>query len=144
MARRLGRTPSLNCANLAISLSRITPYRAELEWYKAYCDDSEDQLGYYDSFKRYKYRKREHKVNMNRYKLDGFWDNVINMLENNQLPRNFHREAKWVNASQFYKLLVEPLDIAEYYRSGIDANPIITYLSPFKYYHFIRKNIYLY
>ncbi|WCJ37825.1 alpha/beta-Hydrolases superfamily protein [Euphorbia peplus] len=119
LARRMGRTPCLNCANLAIRLSQITPYRVEIQWYKACCDESDDQLGYYDSFKQRGASKKDYKVNMNRHKLNQFWDNVINMLENNNLPPDFHRRAKWINASQFYKLLVEPLDIAEYYRTGM-------------------------
>uniref|UniRef100_A0A6N2KUS9 Fungal lipase-like domain-containing protein n=1 Tax=Salix viminalis TaxID=40686 RepID=A0A6N2KUS9_SALVM len=118
-ARRMGRTPNLNCANLAIKLSKINPYRAEIEWYKAFCDRSDDQMGYYDSFKQRGASKRDSKVNLNRHKLARFWDNVINLFESNQLPHDFHRQKKWVNASQFYKLLVEPLDIAEYYRTGM-------------------------
>lgn len=119
MARRLGRKPNLNAANLAISLSKITPYRAELEWYKKTCDESDDQMGYYDSFKQSGPSKKAHRVNMNRHKLAVFWNKVIYMFENNDLPYDFHRRNKWVNASLFYKLLVEPLDIAEYYRSGM-------------------------
>lgn len=115
--RRMGRTPSLNCSNLAIRLSTFTPYRAEIEWYKKCCDEADDQKGYYDSFKLRGASKRESKVNMNRLKLAGFWNSVIYMLENNQLPQDFVKRAKWVNAAQFYKLLVEPLDIAEYYRT---------------------------
>ncbi|KAG5241871.1 lipase PAD [Salix suchowensis] len=118
-ARRMGRTPNLNCANLAIKLSKINPYRAEIEWYKALCDRSDDQMGYYDSFKQRGASKRDSKVNLNRHKLARFWDNVINLFESNQLPHDFHRHGKWVYSSQFYKLLVEPLDIAEYYRTGM-------------------------
>ena len=55
------------------------------------------------------------KVNMNRIKLARFWNNIIEMLENNELPRDFNKRAKWVYASHSYQLLVEPLDIAEYY-----------------------------
>nr|WPA93990.1 PAD4 protein [Saussurea medusa] len=118
MARRIGRTPNLNSAALAIGLSKITPLRAQIEWYKDLCDKSDDQLGYYDSFKLRGASKRDFKVLMNVIKLGDFWDNVIDMLEKNQLPHDFHKRAKYVNASQFYKLLVEPLDISEYYRSG--------------------------
>ncbi|KAJ4842825.1 hypothetical protein Tsubulata_040693 [Turnera subulata] len=119
MARRMGRTPNLNCANLAIKLAKINPYRAEIQWYKELCDRSDNQMGYYDSFKQRGASKRGSKVNMNRHKLAQFWDNVINMMETNQLPHDFDRRRKWVNASQFYMLLVEPLDIAEYYRTGM-------------------------
>ncbi|PKI11129.1 hypothetical protein CRG98_049569, partial [Punica granatum] len=56
---------------------------------------------------------------MNRIKLGSFWDDVIHMLERNELPHDFHRRAKWINAFLSYRLLVEPLDIAEYYRLGL-------------------------
>ncbi|KAJ0040081.1 hypothetical protein Pint_27435 [Pistacia integerrima] len=117
--RKMVRTPNLNVANLAIKLSKINPYRAQIEWYKALCDDSDDEMGYYDSFKRRGNSRRDSKVNLNRMMLGGFWDNVISMIESNEVPHDFHKRAKWVNASQFYKLLVEPLDIAEYYRTGM-------------------------
>ncbi|WOH07059.1 hypothetical protein DCAR_0626488 [Daucus carota subsp. sativus] len=119
MAKRMGRTPNLNSANLAIRLSKINPLRAQIEWYKASCDASDEQMGYYDSFKMRGASKRHFRVNMNRIKLARFWKEVIEMLETNQLPHDFHKRAKWVNASQFYKLLVEPLDIAEYYGKGL-------------------------
>uniref|UniRef100_A0A5B7B1P6 Putative lipase-like PAD4 n=1 Tax=Davidia involucrata TaxID=16924 RepID=A0A5B7B1P6_DAVIN len=119
MAKRMGRTPNLNSANLAIGLSKITPLRAQIEWYKALCDECDDQMGYYDTFKLRGASRRDSKVNMNRIKLAQFWNDLIQMLESNQLPHDFHKREKWVNASQFYKLLVEPLDIAEYYRSGV-------------------------
>lgn len=118
-AKKLGRTRNLNSANLAIGLSKINPFRAQIEWYKTSCDNAVDQLGYYDSFKQRGASKRDFKVNMNRIKLAQFWDSLIDKLEANELPYDFHKRAKWVYASQFYKLLVEPLDIAEYYRTGM-------------------------
>ncbi|XP_075090329.1 lipase-like PAD4 isoform X1 [Nicotiana tabacum] len=118
-AKKSGRTRNHNSANLAIDLSKINPLRAQIEWYKASCDKSSDQMGYYDSYKQRGASKRDFKVNMNRIRLAKFWDSVIDKWEKNQLPYDFHKRAKWVNASQFYKLLVEPLDIAEYYRSGM-------------------------
>lgn len=117
--RKMVRTPNLNVANLAIKLSKINPYRAQIEWYKAICDDSDDQMGYYDSFKQRGNSRRDSKVNLNRMMLGSFWDNVISMIESNEVPHDFHTRAKWVNGSQSYKLLVEPLDIAEYYRNGM-------------------------
>ncbi|XP_021900321.1 lipase-like PAD4 isoform X1 [Carica papaya] len=118
MARRMTRTsPNLNAGALAIRLSHHVPYRAEIEWYKACCDMSDDQMGYYDSFKLRQSSRREARVNMNRIKLANFWDRIIEMLQNNELPHDFTTREKWVNTSQFYKLLFEPLDIAEYYRT---------------------------
>lgn len=118
--RREGRLPlNIRSANLAIRMSKFNPFRAEIEWYKATCDRMGNQLGYYDSFKRRGLSKRENRVNLNRIKLGGFWDDVIHMWERSELPHDFHLRAKWVNGAQFYKLLVEPLEIAEYYRLGI-------------------------
>ncbi|CAL9184347.1 unnamed protein product [Musa hybrid cultivar] len=107
------RRPKLQCASLAIKLARVTPCRAQIEWYKALCDDD---TGYYDSFKLRKASKKDARVNMNRIRLGQFWDELLDMIQNNNLPPDFHKRSKWVNAAQFYKLLVEPLDIAEYYR----------------------------
>ncbi|WJX47791.1 Lipase-like pad4 [Trifolium repens] len=119
LARRMGPSPALNAASLALKLSKVNPYRAQIEWYKSWCDEQEDEKGYYDSFKTRGACKREMKVNINRHKLARFWNNVIDMLEKNELPHDFDQRAKWVCASQFYKLLSEPLDIAEYYGKGM-------------------------
>lgn len=115
----MGPSPALNAASLAVALSKVVPYRAQIEWYKTWCDEQDDQMGYYDSFKSRGSSKRDMKVNINRHKLARFWNNVIDMLERNELPHDFDKRAKWVNASHFYKLLVEPLDIAEYYGKGM-------------------------
>ncbi|KAL3729070.1 hypothetical protein ACJRO7_033641 [Eucalyptus globulus] len=120
MARRIGPSPDQNAVKLAIRLSKIAPYRVEIEWYKACCDKSAEQRGYYDPFKQRGISKRESHINMNRIMLAAFWDDVISMMDRNELPLNFHRSLEWViEESQLYKLLVEPLDIAEYYRSGM-------------------------
>ncbi|KAL3721353.1 hypothetical protein ACJRO7_033791 [Eucalyptus globulus] len=116
MARHMGRAPNLNNAHLAIKLSKITPCRAQLEWYKARCDESVDQLGYYDTFKKFAVSRRESTVNMNLFRLGAFWDEVIRMAERNELSHDFHRRSKWINASHSYMLLAEPLEIARYYR----------------------------
>lgn len=117
MAKKLGRTRNLNSANLAIGLSKINPLRAQIEWYKQLCEDSDDQLGYYDAFKLRGASRKDFKVNMNRIKLGQFWDSLIEKLETNQLPHDFNNREKWVCGSHFYKLLVEPLEIAEYYKT---------------------------
>ncbi|KAE9610216.1 hypothetical protein Lal_00006589 [Lupinus albus] len=118
-ARRTGPSPTLTAASLAVELSKVAPYRAQIEWYKSWCDERDEQMGYYDSFKGRGSSKKEMKMNMNRIKLGRFWNRVIDMLERNDLPRDFNNRAKWVNASHSYKLVVEPLDIAEYYGKGL-------------------------
>ncbi|XP_062183134.1 lipase-like PAD4 isoform X1 [Phragmites australis] len=115
-SKRVGPRPSLNCAHLATRLGRITPCRAQIEWYKVLFDS---ETGYYDAFKQRRSPKKFSKVNMNRIKLGQFWDDVLAMLDAGQLPHDFHRRAKWVNAARFYQLLVEPLDIADYHRNNL-------------------------
>ncbi|OEL24493.1 Lipase-like PAD4 [Dichanthelium oligosanthes] len=115
-SKRAGRRPSLNCAQLATKLGRITPCRAQIEWYKALFDV---EMGYYDAFKQRRAPRKFSKANMNRIKLGQFWDGVLAMLDAGQLPHDFHRRAKWVNAARFYQLLVEPLDIADYHRHSL-------------------------
>jgi len=117
-ARRMGLSPALNAANLPLSLAKVVPYRAQIEWYKRLYDEHDNEMGYYDSFKTRGAAKVHMQVNMCRHKLARFWDNVIDMLDKNELPHDFDQRAKWVCASQFYKLLAEPLDIAEYYGKG--------------------------
>ncbi|XP_014502164.1 lipase-like PAD4 [Vigna radiata var. radiata] len=120
LTRRMGPSPTMNAAMLPIKLSKIVPYRTEIQWYKSWCDQQVDQMGYYDLFKRRRNtsKKMAMKVNMNRHKLARFWNDVIEMWERNELPHDLAVREKWVNASHFYKLLVEPLDIAEYYGKG--------------------------
>lgn len=115
-SKRAGRRPSLNCAHLATQLGRITPWRAQIEWYKAVFDN---EMGYYDAFKQRRSPKKYTKVNINRMKLGQFWDRVLTMLDAGQLPHDFHRRDKWVNAARFYQLLVEPLDIADYHHRNL-------------------------
>ncbi|PKI18272.1 hypothetical protein CRG98_049454, partial [Punica granatum] len=76
MARQNGSTRNLNSAHLAVRLSKITPNRAQIEWYKALCDGSEEQLGYYDTFRQMRTAKREHAVNMSRVVLATFWNGM--------------------------------------------------------------------
>lgn len=76
-------------------------------------------MGYYDAFKQRQSPKKFGKANMCRIKLGQFWDGVLAMLDAGQLPHDFHRRAKWVNAARFYQLLVEPLDIADYHRLNL-------------------------
>ena len=118
LGKQRGLTPNLNIARLAIALAKITPHMAQIEWYKTSCDLSENQMGYYDSFKTRQASKRDNQVNLFRIKLASFWDNVISKIDNNELPYDFPKKRKWVYASHSYQLLVEPLDIAEYYRSN--------------------------
>ncbi|XP_059077752.1 protein EDS1B-like [Cryptomeria japonica] len=86
---------------------------AGLEWYKGRCKDK--GIGYYDSFKQ-QIDKKDFKANLYRKSLGSFWDDIVKMVENNELPSDFKFQNKWINAGTTYRRLVEPLDIAYFYR----------------------------
>ncbi|XP_010527073.1 PREDICTED: lipase-like PAD4 [Tarenaya hassleriana] len=115
-ARRISQAPILKSTEISNDLGRFLRCRLEIQWYKERCDASTEQLGYYDFFKRGTMRSNS-RINMNRVKLAKFWDGVIEMIEKNELPFDFHLRAKWLYASQFYQLLAEPLDIAYFYKN---------------------------
>lgn len=97
-----------------MELSNNQSYMAQLEWYKIRCKD--DSPGYYDAFKQ-SVDKKDFYVNLARKRLEGFWDEVVEMEEKHVLPSDFRTRNKWINAGTAYRRLVEPLDIAYHYRT---------------------------
>uniref|UniRef100_A0A0C9RJE4 TSA: Wollemia nobilis Ref_Wollemi_Transcript_14734_2090 transcribed RNA sequence n=1 Tax=Wollemia nobilis TaxID=56998 RepID=A0A0C9RJE4_9CONI len=113
-----------NIAELNENLSKSQSYQAELEWYKGRCKD--EGPGYYDCFKL-QGDKRDFRANYLRKTLETFWNEIVEKVEKHELPSNFQSQNKWVNAGTTYRKLVEPLDIAHYYRTCKDGK---SYLSP--------------
>eukprot|EP00253_Pinus_taeda_P008774 PITA_08774 len=113
---RIEHRHSIDVSNLAIKLSKKNCTRVELEWYKECCE-KDDIGGYYDSFKN-QYTMKDIDANGRRLKLGEFWDEIIEMWENHALPSDFQSQNKWVNAGMTHSQLVEPLDIAYYYRKS--------------------------
>jgi len=121
--RRAGETEdnyNTNVDKLAIELSLKQSSMAELEWYKERCE-KEDGITYYDSFKKQNNRK-DFRANVDRKKLSQFWDEIIEKWEGHELPSDFESQNKWINAGNTYRRLVEPLDIASYYRTNANGN----------------------
>ncbi|KAH9304200.1 hypothetical protein KI387_008604, partial [Taxus chinensis] len=85
-----------------------------LEWYKG--RSKANDTGYYDSFKQLS-NKKDFKVNLYRKSLETFWDEIVEMVEKHELPSIFRFLHKWINAGTAYRRLVEPLDIADYYKN---------------------------
>ncbi|GLJ13084.1 hypothetical protein SUGI_0204870 [Cryptomeria japonica] len=104
-----------NMDKQSIKLDEMQDCMAELEWYKIICEDN--LPGYYDCFKTHKSEK-DLKANKNRLKLAAFWDRITELVEKEELPKDLQTQDKWINAGTEYRLLVEPLDIAHYYRLG--------------------------
>ncbi|KAF8006001.1 hypothetical protein BT93_K0320 [Corymbia citriodora subsp. variegata] len=87
-----------------------------LEALKKYRKASEeDGVGYYDAFK-FQRKEDDFKANVKRLELAAIWDEIIEMLRNKQLPDEFEADKKWVDLGTQFRRLVEPLDIANYYR----------------------------
>jgi len=103
-----------NASQLAIKLSKAQSSMAELEWYKEVCEKADK--GYYDSFKEND--KRDINANLRREKVAGFWNEMIEMWQQHELPSDFQSRKKWIYPGNTYSRLVEPLDIAFYYRTS--------------------------
>ncbi|KAB1209904.1 hypothetical protein CJ030_MR6G029294 [Morella rubra] len=72
-------------------------------------------VGYYDAFKLQK-TADDFNANVKRLELAGIWDEIIEMLKRYELPDGFERDGEWIKLGTRYRRLVEPLDIANYYR----------------------------
>ena len=77
------------------------------------------RLGYYDSFKL---QQEEHdfKDNVSRLELAGIWDEINEMLKEFELPDDFEKKQDIIDLGTEYRRLVEPLDIANFYRHSKD------------------------
>ncbi|XVF09204.1 hypothetical protein REPUB_Repub07fG0071900 [Reevesia pubescens] len=73
------------------------------------------QVGYYDAFKMSK-DEDDFKANVMRLELTGTWDEIIEMLNKYELPEGFESRKDWVELATKYRRIVEPLDVANYYR----------------------------
>jgi hypothetical protein len=111
IARDVENKQNTNVSKLAIDLSEKQCSMAELEWYKERCE-KEDGITCYDSFKKHK----DIDADLCRVRLAEFWDKIIEMWERHDLPSDFQFQNKWINAGTAYRRLVEPLDIAHFYR----------------------------
>ncbi|KAK9925866.1 hypothetical protein M0R45_023128 [Rubus argutus] len=71
--------------------------------------------GYYDAFKKQE-DKKDFDANVKRLVLAGIWDEIIEMLKRYDLPDEFEGQEFWIQLGTKFRRLVEPLDIANYYR----------------------------
>lgn len=97
------------------------------------------KVGYYDAFKISKDEKDFH-ANVRRTELTGIWDEIIEMLKRYELPDGFEVQKEWVELGTRYRRIVEPLDIANYYRHAKDEDtgPYLVNGRP-KRYRFTQK-----
>ncbi|KAL2340845.1 hypothetical protein Fmac_008785 [Flemingia macrophylla] len=105
----------------------------ELESYKTTCEMHRGK-GYYDAFKLQK-EVNDFQANVKRLVLAGVWDEVIEMLKRYELPDEFEGKPEWIHLGTSYRRLVEPLDIANYYRhlKDQDTGPYMVRARPKRY-----------
>ena len=72
-------------------------------------------LGCYDAFKLQESSK-DFDANVKRLELAGIWDEIVEFLKRYELPDAFEGQSDWIDLGTRYRRLVEPLDIANYYR----------------------------
>ncbi|KAI0497198.1 hypothetical protein KFK09_020420 [Dendrobium nobile] len=91
-------------------------------------------LGYYDTFKLQQ-DPEDFNANVKRLELAGLWDEILEMLRRYDLPDSFESRAEWVRLGTTYRQIVEPLDIANYYRhsKNEDTGPYIANGRPKRY-----------
>lgn len=102
------------------------------EEYRAVC--KVDGLGYYDAFKLQK-DARDFHANIWRLELAGVWDEIIEMLKRYELPDELEGKDEWIQLATRFRRLVEPLDIANYYRhsKNDDTGPYLIKGRPKRY-----------
>ncbi|XP_039163893.1 protein EDS1L-like [Eucalyptus grandis] len=76
--------------------------------------------GYYDAFKLQK-EEEDFRVNVKRLELADIWDEIIEMLRQEELPDIFEAAEEWEALGTRFRRLVEPIDIANYYRHSKDG-----------------------
>ncbi|KAK0586658.1 hypothetical protein LWI29_010344 [Acer saccharum] len=103
-----------------------------LEGYKARCEARE--VSYYDAFKASR-DPDDFNANVKRLALAGICDEIMEMLKKYDLPDGFEGCQEWVKLGTRYRRIVEPLDIANYYRhlKNEDTGPYMTKGRPRRY-----------
>ena len=77
------------------------------------------RVGYYDSFKLQNEDDDFH-ANVSRLELAGIWDEIEEMLKEFEVPNDFERKKEFIDIGTENRRLVEPLDIANFYRHSKD------------------------
>jgi hypothetical protein len=94
-------------------LNRVKIKMACLEWYKKDCKAK--GIGYYDSYKNL-YFCSDNDVTKHKKVLSNYWRKLVEDAERKPQKEGAYMRETWLYAGTNYRRMVEPLDIAEYYR----------------------------
>ncbi|KAF2308595.1 hypothetical protein GH714_011037 [Hevea brasiliensis] len=105
--------------NPSRKLNEIKIKMAYLEWYKKRCKAKE--IGYYDSYKNH---LSESDRDVTKYKkfLTNYWKDLVEEAEKKPQKEGKFIQLTWLFAGTNYRRMVEPLEIAEYYRTHGNRN----------------------
>lgn len=131
------RQKTKNQVNIDSNRDSIRKGLNEIQAYQTKCEVR--KVGYYDAFKLQK-DINDFNANVKRLELAGIWDEIIEMLKRYELPDGFEGRKEWIELGTRFRRLVEPLDIANYYRhlKNEDTGPYMVRARP-KRYRFIQR-----
>ncbi|KAJ9683492.1 hypothetical protein PVL29_019180 [Vitis rotundifolia] len=104
-----------NKASDAKKLNDIKRHMAQLEWYKKKSKDL--NKGYYDCFKN-QGSKRDINIEQYRGHLTIYWKDMVAQVQRKPQKEGASFRTSWLYPGTTYRRMVEPLDIAAFYREG--------------------------
>ncbi|XP_050225600.1 senescence-associated carboxylesterase 101 isoform X2 [Mercurialis annua] len=105
--------------NPSRKLNEIKIKMAYLEWYKKTCKAK--NTGYYDSYKNLS-NTSDKEITKHKKFLTNYWKNMVEEAEKKPQKEGSSIRSTWLFAAIAYRRMVEPLDIAEYYRENGKRN----------------------
>ncbi|KAI3670046.1 hypothetical protein L6452_41633 [Arctium lappa] len=107
--------------NVYESTKKLNDMKISLTYMEWYMKTKRSTGGYYDSFKKPRTQKEiisQHEIVKHQRILNKYWKELVE--EKNQMPQTEGTKLRkrWLYGGTNYRRIVEPLDIAEYYKKG--------------------------
>ncbi|XP_060672083.1 senescence-associated carboxylesterase 101-like [Ziziphus jujuba] len=115
LVNREKRVISKKSFNPSKKLNDMKINMAYLEWYKKWSKDQ--KTGYYDVYKK-KLNEWDIKVEGFKKDLTNYWIDMVKEVETKPQKEGASLRTRWLGAGTNYRRMVEPLDIAEYYKEN--------------------------
>uniref|UniRef100_A0A7N0T2G7 Uncharacterized protein n=1 Tax=Kalanchoe fedtschenkoi TaxID=63787 RepID=A0A7N0T2G7_KALFE len=109
MAKKNAMDPSKRLNDMKINM-------ANLEWYIK--KTQEEGTGYYDTYKKNYSHKREQEVMKYKRLLSRYWKEIVAQAEQKPQAEGRALFTRYIGSGTNYRRMVEPLDIADFYRQG--------------------------
>ncbi|CAN1726033.1 GPI ethanolamine phosphate transferase 1 [Linum perenne] len=131
---RLSMLSRRNAMNPSRKLNDIKIKMAFLEWYKKDCKNK--GIGYYDSYKNQRGTADMDIAKHKKY-LTNYWKEMVEEAEKKPQKEGSYVRMIWLYAGTAYRRMVEPLDIAEFYRENLVKERRRVYKSEGRSKHYI-------